>query len=87
VWISTKLGLAEPIRDASWPQIYGIAVLCGIGFTMSLFIGALAFPGNALLEDQAKIGVLVGSFCSALFGYGLLRVVTNPARPVTPADA
>jgi Na+:H+ antiporter, NhaA family len=87
VWISTKLGLAEPIRDASWPQIYGIAVLCGIGFTMSLFIGALAFPGNIVLEDEAKIGVLIGSCCSALMGYGLLRVVTNPARPATPADA
>jgi Na+:H+ antiporter, NhaA family len=53
---------------------------------MSLFIGALAFPGNIVLEDEAKIGVLIGSCCSVLFGFVLLRLVTNPARPVTPVD-
>jgi NhaA family Na+:H+ antiporter len=50
-----------------------VSLLCGIGFTMSLFIGALAFPGNRLLIDEAKVGVLLGSFASALAGYLVLR--------------
>lgn len=74
VWLSVKLGIASKLRGATWLQIYAVAALCGIGFTMSLFIGALAFPGNALLIDEAKIGVIMGSVASALVGYIILRV-------------
>ena len=74
VWISVKTGFAGRLGGASWLQVYGVAMLCGIGFTMSLFIGALAFPGNALLIDEAKIGVIMGSVVSALLGYTILRV-------------
>ena len=74
VWLSVKLGIASKLRGATWLQIYAVAALCGIGFTMSLFIGALAFPGNALLIDEAKIGVIMGSVASALLGYTILRV-------------
>ncbi|MEH6758122.1 MAG: Na+/H+ antiporter NhaA [Parasphingorhabdus sp.] len=73
VWIAVKTGFAGRLGGASWLQVYGVAMLCGIGFTMSLFIGALAFPGNQLLIEEAKIGVLGGSFLSAIAGYCILR--------------
>lgn len=72
-----RLGFARRPEGASWTQIWGIAVLCGIGFTMSLFIGALAFPYQLELVEEAKLGVLAGSLVSALFGYLVLRL----ARP------
>ena len=59
-------GLAQRPAGASWAQLWGMALLCGIGFTMSLFIGALAFPGEPELVEQAKLGVLAGSLASAL---------------------
>jgi Na+/H+ antiporter NhaA len=46
VWIAVRLGVAGQLRGATWLQVYGVSLLCGIGFTMSLFIGALAFPGS-----------------------------------------
>lgn len=73
VWISVKTGFAGRLGGASWLQVYGVAMLCGIGFTMSLFIGALAFPGNELLIEEAKIGVLGGSLLSAVVGFCVLR--------------
>jgi len=73
VWLSVKFGLAQRLGAATWLQVYGVAMLCGIGFTMSLFIGALAFPGNALLIEEAKIGVLMGSLASAIVGFLILR--------------
>lgn len=73
VRLSVALGIASRPRGATWLQIYGIALLCGIGFTMSLFIGGLAFPGHPALAEQAKIGTLAGSLISALAGYALLR--------------
>ncbi|MCA1748551.1 MAG: Na+/H+ antiporter NhaA [Sphingomonadales bacterium] len=52
VWLAVKMGFAGKLRGATWLQIYGTSLLCGIGFTMSLFIGALAFPGNQLLIEE-----------------------------------
>lgn len=78
VYIAVKMGLANKLHKASWLQVYGVSLLCGIGFTMSLFIGALAFPGNALLIDEAKIGVLMGSLLSAVVGYAVLRFAPQP---------
>jgi NhaA family Na+:H+ antiporter len=73
IWLAVKLGFAGKLRGATWLQIYGVSLMCGIGFTMSLFIGALAFPGNPLLVEEAKIGVLLGSLLSAVAGYAVLR--------------
>jgi Na+:H+ antiporter, NhaA family len=84
IWLSVKIGIARKLSGASWLQIYAVAVLCGIGFTMSLFIGGLAFPGNELLADEVKIGVLMGSLLSALVGYAILRFA--PVRKVAPLE-
>lgn len=73
------LGIAHPPAGASWTQIWGIAVLCGIGFTMSLFIGILAFAGNPPLYEQAKLGVLGGTFVSLVLGYLILRLASPNA--------
>ncbi|MHA3794083.1 Na+/H+ antiporter NhaA [Sphingomonas sp. YL-JM2C] len=72
VRLAVALGLAQRPAGASWTQLYGVALLCGIGFTMSLFIGGLAFS-DPLLIDEVKIGVLGGSILSAIAGYALLR--------------
>jgi NhaA family Na+:H+ antiporter len=72
--LAIRLGLADVPAGATRLQCYGVALLCGIGFTMSLFIGALAFPDQPDLIDATKIGVLVGSLLSALAGFLLLRV-------------
>ena len=73
IWRAVRTGFAHRPHSASWPQLYGAAVLCGIGFTMSLFIGALAFP-DPILVDQAKAGTLAGSLLSVLAGYVILRL-------------
>jgi len=73
VRIAAALRFAAPPEGASWTQIYGVALLCGIGFTMSLFIGGLAFPGDAAMIDQVKLGVLAGSILSALAGFAILK--------------
>ncbi len=71
-WIAVKLRWAEWPEGATPRQIHGVAVLCGIGFTMSLFIGGLAFTADEL-QNQVKLGVFGGSLLSALAGYAILR--------------
>jgi NhaA family Na+:H+ antiporter len=67
-WAAIRLGWADRPEDASWAQVYGVSLLAGIGFTMSLFIGMLAFPASAEMQDAVKIGVLSGSILSAVVG-------------------
>jgi NhaA family Na+:H+ antiporter len=86
LWLAVRSGLAPKPAGTSWPQIYGAALLCGIGFTMSLFIGALAFPGSAALVDSAKIGTLAGSFLAALAGYAVLRWAAPVVGPEEDRD-
>jgi len=90
IWLAVRLKIA-PCPHARWRQIYGMALLAGIGFTMSLFIGGLAFPGDALLGDEVKIGVLAGSVLSALAGYLVLRststATTSTANPPSESSA
>jgi NhaA family Na+:H+ antiporter len=71
-WLAIKSGIATLPRHASYAQLYGVSLLCGIGFTMSLFIGALAFSDPAAI-DATKIGVLTGSLASAVVGFLVLR--------------
>jgi NhaA family Na+:H+ antiporter len=68
-----KLEIAPLPKGASWLQLWGLALLCGVGFTMSLFIGALAFPDHPELVVEAKLGVLAGSLLSSLLGFAILR--------------
>ena len=79
VWIADRVGIAKRPGGASWTQVYGVALIAGIGFTMSLFIGGLAFADPAL-QDRVKIGVLTGSLLSAVLGYAVLRFAHRPER-------
>jgi NhaA family Na+:H+ antiporter len=74
IWLACKSGFTRCPKEASWLQIYGASLLCGIGFTMSLFIGALAFPAHPELADAAKIGVLFGSLVAGILGFLVLRL-------------
>ena len=78
--VAERFGLARRPAGTSLLQLWGIALLCGIGFTMSLFIAALAFPGDPALVEEAKLGVLAGSLISAVLGFAVLRF----ARPALP---
>jgi len=77
VWLADRSGFAKRPANATWPEIWGISVLCGIGFTMSLFIGSLAFPNQPTLIEEAKIGILTGSAISAVLGFIVLRMTTT----------
>ena len=73
-WIAVKSGLAQLPEDIDWLDMYGVSLLCGIGFTMSLFINSLAYEhGNSYFDTQARIGILLGSLVSAVTGYFVLR--------------
>lgn len=80
--LTIRIGWAELPMGASWAQLLGIALLCGIGFTMSLFIGLLAFADSPMLQDQVKIGILMGSVVAGLSGWMLLRL--TPRRIPAP---
>jgi NhaA family Na+:H+ antiporter len=81
-WIAIKLGVAKLPQGVGWLQLYGVAILCGIGFTMSLFISSLAFEqiGPEFKIDD-RLGILVGSMVSAILGYLMLRMTSRPAEP------
>lgn len=80
--LAIRFNIADVPAGATRLQCYGVALLCGIGFTMSLFIGALAFPENPPLNDATKIGVLAGSIASALAGLLILRFAPREILPV-----
>ena len=76
-YISIKLKFAQMPTNSNWFNFYGVGVLTGIGFTMSLFVGNLAFVDNIQYIDGVKIGVLTGSLLSTLFGYFLILLTPN----------
>ncbi|GAB5348146.1 Na+/H+ antiporter NhaA [Alteriqipengyuania sp. 357] len=75
--VASKLRIAPKPENASWTEIWGVSVLTGIGFTMSLFISELAFAGQRIYIEEAKIGILGGSILSAILGYVVLRLTTR----------
>lgn len=79
------LGIAKPPAGGTWLHMWAVAALCGIGFTMSLFIGTMAFADDNDLFEQAKLGVLTGTLVSVAIGYTLLRVLPAPEPDEPPA--
>jgi NhaA family Na+:H+ antiporter len=76
-YISIKLKIAQMPNNSNWLNLYGVGILTGIGFTMSLFVGNLAFIENTQYMDGVKIGVLTGSLLSTVFGYLLLLIFSK----------
>ncbi|MGY2443685.1 Na+/H+ antiporter NhaA [Pseudomonas sp. SDO52101_S400] len=71
-WLAVKIGIAALPQGANWGQVLGVAILCGIGFTMSLFVGSLAFvPGASEYAGMDRMGILTGSVFAALIGYAV----------------
>nr|WP_219735784.1 MULTISPECIES: Na+/H+ antiporter NhaA [Pseudomonas] len=77
-WVAVKLRLAALPAGAGWGQILGVAILCGIGFTMSLFVGSLAFaPGSSDYAGMDRMGILTGSFFAAVIGYAVTALASR----------
>lgn len=72
-WVAIKLGLAKLPDSSTWLQLYGVSVLTGIGFTMSLFVDSLAFTDGNLYQQADKLAVLIASFAAGILGYMVLR--------------
>ena len=72
-WLAIKLGLAKLPENSTWLQLYGVAILTGIGFTMSLFVDSLAFTDGNLYQQADKLAVLLSSFTAGILGYLILR--------------
>ena len=76
-WIAIKLGIASLPKDANWITLYGVAVLTGIGFTMSLFVDSLAYNDTKIFHYADKLAILLGSLFSGLVGYIILKIATR----------
>jgi NhaA family Na+:H+ antiporter len=81
IWVMTRIGFGSLPQGAEWRQTYGMALLTGIGFTMSLFIGTLAFPAEGYDVD-VRVAVLIASILSAICGYIVLRTAPRAVQPV-----
>lgn len=81
-WLASALKLGRRPTDSTWLELYGVSLLCGVGFTMSLFVGVLAFPGAIDSPEQVevKLGVLGGSFLSAVVGAAVLAMAARRRR-------
>ena len=76
-FFAVKFGVAQLPDNSNWFSLYGVSILTGIGFTMSLFVGNLAFIENTQYIDGVKIGVLAGSLLSTIFGYFVLSITAK----------
>lgn len=76
-WLVVACGLAKLPSEANWGQVLGVSILCGIGFTMSLFVGSLAFvPGVSPFAGVDRMGILTGSLLAALIGYAVMAMTS-----------
>ena len=82
--LAIRFGVADLPANAGWAHMVGISLLCGVGFTMSLFIGLLAFAGDVALQDAVKVGILAGSFIAAILGAAVLLMA--PAACGAPEE-
>lgn len=80
-WLAIKMKLADLPAGSSWMQLYGVSILTGIGFTMSLFIVSLAFEDDSVFQYTDKLAILIGSFLSGIVGYLVLRVSKVNSSP------
>ncbi|MBX8511319.1 Na+/H+ antiporter NhaA [Pseudomonas cichorii] len=80
-WLAIQTGLAKLPNEANWGQVLGVSILCGIGFTMSLFVGSLAFEaGVSDYAGEDRMGILTGSILSALMGYAVMLMCSRKNR-------
>lgn len=84
-WLIFKLGVSKMPNGMNFQQIYGAALLCGVGFTMSLFIGGLAFAGDSYVFDE-RLGIIMGSIVSGIAGYIMLKVTLKDEVNSTSVD-
>lgn len=84
-WLAVRAGLADLPAGTGWWHLYGVGWLAGIGFTMALFVGSLAFGAGPLL-DAAKVGILAASLVAGLVGWAIIRIAPPPGMPVSGHD-
>jgi len=82
-WIGVRVGLGRLPDGATWPMVVGLAALAGVGFTVSLFIAELAYPGGPL-QDAARLGILTGSLLAAVAGWAALRRACRRSNAKVP---
>ncbi|MFD9353801.1 Na+/H+ antiporter NhaA [Streptomyces sp. NPDC060031] len=85
-WLAARFTKAELNEDLAWPDVFAVASLAGIGFTVSLLIGELAFTGDQALTDEVKAAVLIGSFIAAVFACFMLKLRNRKYRALTEAE-
>ena len=82
-WLAVRAGIGTLPNGVTWPHIVGVALLAGIGFTVSIFVAGLAYD-NDVLTSEAKIGILIGSLSAGILGYSLLRALSARAKQPPP---
>lgn len=85
-WLALRLRLAPMPTGATWPQLFGVSALAGIGFTMSIFVASLAFSSDAALQDASKVGIFTGSLASMLAGLAILLATGREQAPKEEDD-
>jgi len=86
-FLAVRLGIAKLPEDTSWPMVLGLGAVAGIGFTVSIFIAGLSFPGADLLTEEAKIAILLASLIAAVLGVALLLAASRGRSSPMSEDA